>query len=477
MKTRLFISRLMPLFILALSVLPWAVASQPAPQVPPPGSPFAGIWQGDLTLPQGGSIRIVFHVSAKSDGSYVATLDSPDQGTTGIPVSGVTVDKKAIRLDLAAMGGDYTGNLQPDGSLDGKWTQRGVSMPLLLKHVDKAAAVSRPQMPKAPFPYRVEDVAYTSKPGVTLSATFTLPPGQGPFPAVLLVPGSGASDRDESVFGHKPFLVLADYLTRRGIAVLRADRRGVGKSTGDLANSTDADYADDALAGLAFPKARKEVNPKSIGIVGHSEGGLVAARVAAVSPDVAFIVLMASPGLPGEQIVLAQQNLILRSRGASEEAIKTKRAQQEKVLQIVIREKDPAVAEKQLREFMKAFIPPGTPAAVVDARFKAMLSPWYRDFLVYDPRPALKKVKCPVLAVAGEKDIQVPATENLAAIQNALKEGGNTSNTEKILPGLNHLFQPAQTGDPTEYAKVEITIAPAALEFVGEWISAQVKGR
>jgi uncharacterized protein len=445
----------------------WA-AAQPAPA--PAGAPFEGSWEGKLTTP-GGSLRVVFRVVAQPDGSLKATMDSPDQGATGIPVNRAVAEKNTLRLESQAVGGSFYGSLEKDGTLSGIWSQGGGSLPLVLKRTGKPAAASRPQEPKPPLPYRVEDVSYPSaQAGVTLAATLTVPEGAGPFPAVLLVPGSGPTDRNETVFGHKPFLVLADYLTRRGIVVLRADKRGLGGSTGNLATSTDADYVNDALGGVAFLKSRKEVNAKAIGIAGHSEGGLVAPRAAAVSPDVAFIVLMAGPGLPGKQIILGQQALLLKAAGPDDATIKAKQAVEEQILTIVIEEKDDAVAEAKIRAAMKSEIPPGTPGSAVAGQIKGLLSPWYRDFLVFDPRPTLGKVKCPVLAIAGEKDLQVPPTENLMAIKDALKAGGNQVYTLKVLPGLNHLFQTAKTGSPMEYGSIEETFSPTALQVIGDWI-------
>lgn len=445
------------------------VAAQPTPK-PAPSVSFEGVWGGTLKTP-GGSLKVVFHVAAQPDGSFKATMDSPDQGAAGIPMSRPVVDKNTLRLECTMIGGSFYGSLEKDGSLAGSWSQGGGSLPLVLRRIEKAEVASRPQEPKAPFPYRVEEVTYPSaQAGVTLAATLTVPEGKGPFPAVLLVAGSGPVDRDETVFGHKPFLVLADYLTRRGIVVLRADKRGLGRSTGNLATSTDADYVNDALGGVIYLKSRKEANSKAIGIAGHSEGGLVAPRAAAASADVAFIVLMAAPGLPGKQIILGQQALLLKASGVGEASSKAKQALEEQVLSIAIQEKDEAAAEKRIAALMMSQLPPGTPESSILGQIKGLLSPWYRDFLVFDPRPTLGKVKCPVLALAGDKDLQVPPVENLSAIRDALKAGGNQTHSIKLIRGLNHLFQPAETGLPSEYGKISETFSPTALQLIGDWI-------
>jgi pimeloyl-ACP methyl ester carboxylesterase len=460
---------------LSLVVL-FSLALSAAAQTAPSGPSLEGTWEGKLSTPAGG-LRVVFHVTAQPDGSLRAALDSPDQGAVGIPMTRPVVNKNTLRLECPTIGGAFYGSFEKDGSVSGVWSQNGGSFPLVLKHVETASAASRPQEPKPPLPYRVEEVTYPSgQAGVALAATLTVPEGKGPFPAVLLVAGSGPVDRNETVFGHKPFLVLADGLTRRGIVVLRADKRGLGGSTGNLATSTDADYVSDALGGVAYLKSRREVNTKAIGIAGHSEGGLVAPRAAAVSPDVAFIILMAGPGLPGKQIILGQQALLLKASGAGDATIRSKQAAEEQVLTVVIQEKDDAVAEAKLRAIMKSEVPRGTPDSAITGQIRGLLSPWYKDFLVFDPRPTLGKVKCPVLAIAGEKDLQVPPIENLTAIKDALKAGGNQTYTLKLLPGLNHLFQTSRTGLPSEYGTIQETFSPVALQLIGDWILGLHKG-
>jgi pimeloyl-ACP methyl ester carboxylesterase len=344
--------------------------------------------------------------------------------------------------------------------------------------------VRRPQTPKAPFPYKVVDVSYPNKPGgVTLAGTLTEPEGAGRFPALVLISGSGAQDRDETIFEHKPFLVLADTLTRRGMAVLRVDDRGVGGSTGSTSASTSDDFADDVLAGIAFLKTRKEIDPGRIGLIGHSEGGIIAPMVAARSPHVAFIVLMAGTGLPGEEILYLQGQAMMKAMGAEEKALKNQLAIQKRLFEIVKAEKDEKAAETKMRESVKNWANTLSEddrkalgnveglEALISSQLKMASSPWFRYFLTYDPRPALAKVRCPVLALVGEKDRQVPAKENLSQIELTLKAAGNTRVTVKELPGLNHLFQKCQTGAISEYAELEQTIDPSALTVIADWIT------
>jgi pimeloyl-ACP methyl ester carboxylesterase len=327
----------------------------------------------------------------------------------------------------------------------------------------------RPQDPKAPFPYRQEVVAYESlEQGIKLAGTLTLPPSNGPFPAVLLITGSGAQNRNEEIMGHKPFLVLADYLTRRGIAVLRVDDRGVGGSSSGPPTATSRNFAQDVLAGVNFLKSRREVNPSRIGLIGHSEGGIIAPMVAAQSPDVAFIVLMAGTGVKGDEVLTEQGKLILRANGAGEDLIQENTKVQKALFAVIKSTNDNEVAEKQVRESLSTVNPTIRDAAL--AQLNMTLSPWMRFFVTYDPQPALEKVKCPVLAINGEKDLQVPPGQNLPAIEKALRAGGNKDFKAVELPGLNHLFQTCKTGSVAEYQQIEETISPTALNLMGNWI-------
>jgi pimeloyl-ACP methyl ester carboxylesterase len=417
-------------------------------------------------------LRVVFHITNTEDG-LSATMDSPDQNAMGMPVTSVTRDGASFKLEMKQIPGRFEGKIAQDlSTIDGTWTQGGNALPLLLKRVKDAAELERrhPQNPVKPYPYRDEDVSYANPAAsITLAATLTIPPGKGPFPAVLLITGSGPQDRDEALMGHRPFLVLSDYLTRRGIAVLRADDRGIGKSGGNFASGTTADFATDAEAGVAYLKARPEVDPHKIGLIGHSEGGIIAPMVAARNPDVAYIVMMAGSGVPGDQILVAQSRLIAEAAGQSTAEAEKNANEEREVLELVKNQKDRATLETDLRKRLAG----KGPEAQVDAQMKALTSPWFQYFLAYDPAEALRKVQCPVLALNGEKDLQVPPKQNLPAIRQALEEGGNKHFETDELPGLNHLFQTAGTGSPTEYAEIEETISPVALEKMAGWILKQ----
>jgi hypothetical protein len=325
-----------------------------------------------------------------------------------------------------------------------------------------------------PYPYREEEVTYENKPAaVTFAATLTIPEGKGPFPAVFLITGSGPQDRDEAILGHRPFFVLADYLTRKGIVVLRADDRGFGKSTGSFAAATTADFATDAEAAVAYLKTRGEVDAKKIGLIGHSEGGIIAPMVAARNSDVAFIVMMAGPGVPGDQILPEQHRLIAEANGTSPTQAEKDAAQEKKLLAYVESEKDDAVLDKGLREKLAGAVP----EAQLGVAVHQLTSPWMKFFLTYDPVPTLEKVKCPVLAINGEKDLQVPPKQNLPPIRKALAASGNKNYEVDELPGLNHLFQTATTGSVNEYAEIEETMSPVAMEKMASWILKQTGGQ
>ena len=280
-----------------------------------PKGEIEGIWQGTLKF-SGIELRVIFTISRNPDNTLTATYDVPEQNVTGVPVDKVTFNNRNVRLEIIPIEGVFEGKLTEDGvKIDGNWTQSGMTLPLVLERTHSKPVIKRPQEPKEPFPYRVEEVVFKNiDADITLAGTLTLPPAEGTFPAVLLLSGSGAQDRDEAVFGHRPFFVLADYLTRRGISVLRVDDRGVGGSTGNFDEATAVDYAADAISGVAYLKSRKEINHELIGLVGHSEGGMIASMVAAQSPDIAFIVLIASPGMAIKKMEYSERARTLKAK-------------------------------------------------------------------------------------------------------------------------------------------------------------------
>lgn len=457
-----------------------AVAGQdaPAPDLP-------GTWLGSLEVP-GASLRIVFHIEADDEGRYAATMDSPDQGATGIATSGAILEGDSVRIEVPAVGGVYAGIVEED-TIRGRWTQGGRPFPVVLTRVDEVERPSRPQTPSPPYPYASRDVTFESADaGVTLAGTVTLPRGPGPHPAVVLISGSGPQDRNETIMGHEPFHVLADHLTREGVAVLRYDDRGVGGSTGDHSAATSEDLADDAVGAIRRLAELPEVDTSALGLVGHSEGGLIAPIVTNRTGKAAFLVLLAAPGRAGEAILRAQGELLVRASGGDDATVRLQREVQAALFRVARSGMDSARAVKVVRktlDSLRAGLPEEERAAVdrampdsdayVGAQVRQATSPWFRFFLDYDPRPALRRVDVPVLALGGTKDLQVPAEENLAAIEDALRAGENERVTTRALQGLNHLFQHAGTGSPAEYARIEETFAPEALQAISGWILEQ----
>ena len=441
---------------------------------------IAGSWQGTLEFGNT-KLRIVFHVTESDSNRISGEMDSPDQGATGIPIRKVTVSGNSIVFDIASIGGLFEGILS-DGkqSLEGNWKQNGVVLPLRLNKTTVSIVLKRPQEPKPPFPYRVEDVSYEdTKNSIKLAGTLTLPAANERFPAVILITGSGPHDRDESVFGHKPFLLLADYLTRRGIAVLRIDDRGVGGSTGNKMAATSADHAEDVIAEIEFLKRRRDIDPNKIGLIGHSEGGMIAPMAASQSKDVAFIVMLAGPGLPGEDILKMQRRLIEEADSIPSGKISQDVDRMGKICSIVKSGADSVAIAGQIRSYLMSTVSEWGADLVrsgvdsekaIDSQINQFDGPWFRYFTRYDPRPALEKVRCPVLAMDGTLDLQVPPKEDLAAIDKALQTSGNMDVTIKLMPGLNHLFQDAKIGSPREYVQIEETFSPAALKVLGDWI-------
>lgn len=443
-----------------------------------------GQWNGILKV-QGTQLRLVFNVT-KTDNVLSSTMDSPDQGAKDIPTTTTSFEKSILKITIANAKIEYEGTLGNDNIIVGTFKQGGQSFPINLskEKIEKEKLV-RPQEPIKPFPYYSEDLTFENqKAGINLAGTLTLPNKDGVSPVVILISGSGSQNRDEELLGHKPFLVLSDYLTKNGIAVLRFDDRGTALSEGDFKTATSADFATDVESAISYLKTRKEINKKKIGLIGHSEGGLIAPMVASKSKDVAFIVLLAGTGIQGDQILLLQQKLIGKASGISDEDLQKSELENRKVFDIVNKSTNLEKLNIDLTDFIKQALKDNPnaekPEGISDEDFvklqvEQIANPWMQYFIKYNPAPTLEKVKCPVLAINGEKDLQVPPKENLEAIKKALQKGGNKRVTIKELPNLNHLFQECKTGSPDEYATIEQTFSPIALEEITKWIKQQTE--
>ncbi len=447
---------------------------------------IAGVWSGNLTI-NGTEMPLVFTFKELRNNQITGFLLSPSQTQLEIPIEHVSLKNRDLKVTIASVGGNYVGKLSPKtGKFRGKWTQGEFTFPLDLKFLKDGFEMKRPQTPKENPPYSINEVRFPNKPGGNvLDGTLTLPKKSMRLPpVVVLVSGSGPQDRDETLFGHKPFHVIADYLTRRGVAVLRYDDRGVGGSTGEYQYGTHMDFATDAAAAVAYLKTRKEIDPKKIGIIGHSEGGMLAPIVATEHPgNVAFIVMLAGPGVRGDLTILSQSKAIGLLSGLPESLVDLNQQFSRALFDLLLaKNPDPAKVEelgkkfegevKQLKNIDGEVL--ANLGETIKKQLEGFDKPWLPNFLKYDPGPTLEKVTCPVLALNGEKDLQVLSAVHLPEIKKRLKTNKNPHTRVQELKGLNHLFQDCVSGLPMEYGKIEETFSPAALKLINDWIHTAV---
>jgi pimeloyl-ACP methyl ester carboxylesterase len=449
---------------------------------------FVGAWEGKLNV--GVELRIVIHIKAGEGGDLSSTLDSPDQSAYGIAADTTTVHDNELHFTIDRIHVSFTGKLESDSVIAGTFSQNK-DFPLTLKKTDNPTAPPRrPQTPQPPFPYKVEDVEYgNADRSVHFSATLTYPDSEGPFVTAILISGSGQQDRDETIFGHKPFAVIADYLTRNGFAVLRIDDRGIGKTTGEVMKASSADFAKDIMAAMDYLKTRKEVNPKKVGLIGHSEGGLIASLVLVQRKDVAFIISLAGAGMKGSDILADQGELIMIKEGVDEASARSYNSLYKKIIGYSLSEKDSAECfNKVWQEYTKwqshmkpeqlnklGFTNEETAKEALRNLLKALYLPWMQFFNSSDASVNYQKAYCPVLALNGSEDVQVIAKKNLEEIRSALKKSKSKHYEVKELPGLNHLFQHCTKCGLSEYGTLEETFAPEALKIMGDWLNENVR--
>lgn len=439
----------------------WAAASLVI-TVPAFAQQAEGDWHGELIV-DGEALRVGVSVALAPDGGFVGSLVAPDQSARSFVLSDIVLVGDTLSFRVPEMSGRFTATWDPQRSAwIGTWTQ--VSPAPLVLLPGKVPSLPRPQEPKPPFPYRSEEVAIPSVPGVTLACTLTLPSGDGPFPAVLLISGSGPQSRDHEMLEHKPFWVMADYLTRRGIAVLRCDDRGTGRSTGSFSGATILDFAADAANAATWLRRHRAIAPQRVGLVGHSEGGVVATLVAQRDSAIAFLVQLAAPALGGRDLSIAQAEALTRAAGAPAQVVTATVAMQTVVLDAAASAESVDDAKAAVRRVLGDA---GVPAAQIE-RQATRIDPWLFHFLTFDPRPALTDLRMPLLVLAGGNDPIVPAARNLPTIREVTRANGDVTVVE--LPGLNHLFQTSITGLPAEYGAIAETFSPGALEIVGDWL-------
>ena len=434
---------------------------------------LVGDWMGRLDVP-GMDIRLAFTIQEDQEGVLSATLHIPDQVVFDIPFDEVHFEDDRLTLVSEALQASYEGQLivgRRTARLQGHWRQSNARVRLDLYPVDEIPRPHRPQTPQPPFPYLEQEVVFENVDAdVQLAGTLTLPEGPGPFPVLVLISGSGAQDRNSTFFEHRPFWVLADYLTRLGLAVLRYDDRGVGGSTLGETEATTADQAADVIAAVSFLIEHPDIDPNRIGLIGHSEGGNIAPMAANQIETIGLIVSLAGPGLPGSQILLDQNEDIIRAQGFSESDIETRLTYLHRVFEILEAYSDDAMAQAKIKEAIVEFNGPGVPEAALTQEAELWTSPWMRFFVSYDPGPALAQLTSSILVLIGDLDIQVRASQNLPVIETIFQQAGHPDYLVVELPGLNHLFQTAQTGSVEEYAIIEETFSIDALELIGEWI-------
>ena len=436
-------------------------------------SKIEGTWQGAIETGNM-RMRLQLHISHDQAGGLIASLDSLDQSIQGIPASRVSEKGSDLRLELPAFDAEYIGTVNAaENSIDGTWRQNGNTEKLDFRRSGQILELRRPQNPAKPYPYKVEEVSFATVEGkVNLAATLTLPQTAAPCPAVLLIGGSGPSDRDETVAGHKTFLVLSDFLARKGIATLRYDKRGIAESGGNYAAAALQDFTQDAQSAWAYLRSRKEVDAERLGIIGYSEGGILASLLATRSKEVSWLVLMGTPVTTGERTLLRQSELIARTGGLPEDQITRSLEFDRNAYAIVREEKNPEAMEKRLNVLVEqSGLSQAMPPAAMQAQIRMMSSPWFRDFLVYDPEPVLEKLQCPVLALSGDRDLQVDSTESVPLLRKAYETSGNKDFTVVEIEGVNHLFQTARSGSPALYGAIAETMAPSVLTMVANWIA------
>jgi pimeloyl-ACP methyl ester carboxylesterase len=480
------------MWVVVMLAVASALAAQPV--VPPkpvaespgiPGKGATGSWLGALDL-GAMKLRLALDVTSR-DGKLEAVLDSIDQNAK-LPVTSMEDGPEGLWFTVASVNGRFEGKYSKDGSeLAGTWTQAGNSLPLTFRRQATPFALKRPQEPAKPYPYREEEVTFQNpKAGISLAGTLTFPAGKGPFPAVVLMTGSGPQDRNETLMGHKPFLVLADHLTRAGIAVLRYDDRGFGKSTGNFAVATHFDFASDGRAAFEYLKTREEIDRARIGLLGHSEGSVYAPYIAKDSTDVAFVVLYAGVGVPMRDLLERQSRDILEAMGVAytptAEEIAVSNAIFERLALKKVDQETADFLRARLREAI-ALAPENVRRALnlneqsIEMRMQTLMTPWFMELLSYDAGRELGHIRAPVLALFGSKDLQVAAEPNSEAMKKAFAAAGNRDVTLKTFDRLNHLFQHAGTGAPAEYSSIEETMAPIVLETTSQWILQKTAAR
>jgi pimeloyl-ACP methyl ester carboxylesterase len=428
---------------------------------------YTGIWLGVMQVSEQMSMQLAFEIELTDAGIYQAKFNVVEQNAFDIPMDTCIIENDSVQIRFDAAGIRYNGHYsREEDKILGIYEQGGGQFTLDLGRVDELVReVERPQTPVRPFPYDEEEVRFENKAaGIVLAGTLTKPTEGSELPAVILIAGSGRNDRDETSMGH--FLLLSDFLTRNGYAVLRYDKRGVGESEGDYGLATTFDFAEDVEYAMKYLASREEIDPSLIGLIGHSEGALIAPIIASENSELAFIVMMGGIGIKGKDLLLLQSEKMSRLSGMSQEQIDAVTELNETLYEIAMEDSEDSILVQRINEAVPD---------LDDAQLNMLRWNWFRTFLSLDPDVYLSKVTCPVLGITGEKDIQCPPEENLAAMERSLQKAGNEHYELHSLQGLNHLFQTAETGSPYEYEQIAEIISPDALQVILEWMDKVVK--
>lgn len=460
----------------ALSARPHTADAAPPTAPLADTTAFLGTWLGTLDA-EGRSFRVVFTVE-QSGSRLSGTMDSPDQGVTDIPIRQVLISADTLRMGVPSIAGQFAGVLNASSTeIDGRWVQGERAFPLTLSRTESPPTVRRPQEPTPPLPYRTETVRFDSNADgapVVLEGTLTHPASDAPTPAVVLVAGAGLHNRDATRDGHRPFLVVADHLTRQGIAVLRFDERGVGASEGTQRGKTFATFAQDVQAAVETLAARPDVRADAVGVIGHGEGGAIAPMVATASNDVAFLALLSAPGLPGDSILANQLDRRNRELGLDRRMRALQRGTQQSIFNTLRQDADSATIASDLRGIMIGSS--GISGdAVIDREIRRLMQPWLRFYITHSPRQTLRTVTVPVLALYGANDRHIDPQANRRALEDALIAGAQPPHTVRTLDGLNHRLQPSASGMREAYARIPETIAPRVLTLLSDWIAEQTE--
>lgn len=468
---------------LAVALISWCISTIAYTQT----KTVSGDWEGLFA----GQIRLIFHFVPQPNGTITGSFDSPDQGATGLPIAEVFLVKDSIRVNLLTPKASYIGRFVNDTTVSGNWLQGAGTMPLTIKKGSSYKKPGRPQSPVPPYTYNSEEVEYdNADKTVHFGATYTYPKTGGTFATAILITGSGQQDRDETIFDHKPFAVIADHLAKSGYAVLRVDDRGMGKTKGPVANATTADFAKDIEASIAYLKTRKETDSHKLGLIGHSEGGQIAVMVAAAHPeDIDFIIGLAGPGENGATILAGQQEAIWRKYGVPPATAAAFRTFYYQVTSAVTLQSDStSIYKKAWQTYLdwkktqpdsslaQLGLSDNTQSAGLIRQVSLFLSsPWTKYFVTADPAPYIRQLQCKYLALNGSEDLQVIASTNLPAIQQAIDKSRIKIYSVIEMKGLNHLFQHCRTCTPQEYGQLEETFAPEALDTIANWLNQHVK--